>query len=658
MPLVLGVMLSRQSTDDRSRIVIAAPAMAMMILGGDPQMALHSMIVVGVFYLVQCCRRVETELTLKSVIAVPIIAAMLSAPQLAASLSWSRQSDRVTADESSVWYAPPVAESKRAESFQFSLAPWHVAELVTPSPFGSLFPIYRRISHLIVGDGRMWTPTIYMGMITLVGLVIGLGNRQLRLTDRWTAVAILCLWLSMGHFGLVMVIQAATGLLPDVDSAIGGPYWVLYQLIPGYDSFRYPAKWLPLFSLGAAIATAGVMDTYQWKRLDWRWFAFAGLFFVMLLATVTAMRINSTWITDQAGRARRDEFWGPMDVRGGLAQIQWSIVHSALAMFAILSLTLVRLPSQTKMFALLIIVCVDLGIASDGLLATVPSAREQALFNERSPETLLAGSRWMRTQSSDGCPDVWKQTASDDRMLEVETSLRASRFGRWHLADRIGMLNNMVSIQSQNMAEFWQAAGNLTASMSVAQQEEFWKAISGWLSIDGVIHLSATAVEVAEGDRTFFLMDSRLSWSPPTKQLRYTPGATEKSVAVQNKQEFASRLDEIAVRSENNLISSASTISDESSIYSGVKIDSAGVVMRPVFQDGHWIAAYSPSGANEWKPVPVLQIDRLVQGVVLPAGNWDLRFDYKPIWLVPSLVIAGLTWMGLVFWSRGQDQGF
>ena len=130
----------------------------------------------------------------------------------------------------------------------------------TPNAFGSLLPANTRISRLLPGDGRTWTPSIYMGTLVLLVIVLRIRRLRFRGIDSWLAITVVSLWLAMGHFGVVWLIQATTHALPNVDSAIGGPYWWLYQFVPGYDSFRYPAKWLPFFSLGAAIVTAQFIE--------------------------------------------------------------------------------------------------------------------------------------------------------------------------------------------------------------------------------------------------------------------------------------------------------------------------------------------------------------------------------------------------------------
>ncbi len=656
LPLVIGVMLARQQTDDRTRIIVGAPAMALMILGGDPQTALHAMIIVGMFWLIQRIRRADSTLSLNTLIAVPLIAAMLSAPQIAASVSWSLQSDRATIEPSGSWYEPPAAESRRAESFQFSLPPWHLVELVTANPSGSLFPINQRLSQTITGDGRMWTPTIYTGMSVVAVLILCL-LRQSRVTvDRWLIIAVAGVCLSFGHFGLVMLIQATTGAMANVDSAVGGPYWLLCNAMPGYDSFRYPAQWLPIFALGLSIAVAQALDRYDWRPIPSRWFAISAITFVLAIGFVGLLRHNPNWITNNAEQ-HQDEFWGPLDLDGGLTQVQWSIVHSAVAFLAILSVTRLPISTANRLFFLVLVLGIDLGIANRNLVATIPGDRESSLIAQRESDPLEPGSRWMRTQSGDGWPDRWKQESDPQRMLDVEASLRISHFGRWHLADRVGMFNNMVSIRSQGMKDFWDATRSATVGMTRAERRQFWRGIRRWLSIDGVIHLPSSIVELSDGNRTALMIDQRREFSQHRTSLRVVPGMTEESLSAQNNVSFGKRLVELVANMNDNADSDMpaehlESHDPESALYRAVSLDQPGLLICPIYQDGHWKAEYSPPGADQWTAVDVHQVDRLTQGVILPAGDWDVRFRYDPNWLMASIIVAAASWLGIVVWSR------
>ncbi len=648
LPLVLGVMLSKQATSNRVRILIAAPALAMMVLGGDPQTATNAMIVIACFYVTQQLGYARTSLSVVSVLAVPFLAAVLSAPQLAASLSWSRQSDRMVSAGSWDWFGPPAPGSKRFESMEFSVPPWHLTELATANPFGSLFPIYRRTSQLLPGDGRTWTPTIYMGMLVIAAIGISLSNRPRPPCNRWTMIAIGSLALALGQFGLVMLVQSTTGLMPNVDSAAGGPYWLLYHCLPGYDAFRYPAKWLTPFALAVSIWTAAVLDRSTFPKVKWLWLAIGAAAFAIAIAIVAALRSNPSWITNHMERLPVDEFWGPLQIGGGLAQLQWSIVQSTIVLLAVMALGHLSLTKPVQWFALLVIVAIDLALAGQAMIATVPSSREQRLVDQRAPAGFPAGSRWMRTQSGDGWPDEWKLTSDPDRMLDVEASLRISRFGRWHLTDRIGILNNMVSIQSQGTAEFWKATRDLTAEMTASQRNEFWQGIRQWLIIDGVIHVPGSITETADGDRVAQLIEHRELWRPQTRTLRLAAGVTAEAVAERNNQNFARRLIKLTQESDDRLVRVGRvTGSNDDAVYSSVRLDESGLVSRPVFQDGHWVAKFSAAGEQQWETTPVYQVDRLTQGVILPRGQWDICFQYKPRWLPWSLAIAAVAWICL-----------
>ena len=180
LPLLLGAFFCNDKNPEESRSLhgrrklIAAFSMSMMVLAGDPQCALHACLVTSGFVLVNLVRRWYSsekvlDRELRSRIAVLLTACLLTAmmtmPQLAASVSWSRQSERVQSNDSQAWHAPPLPGSQRDKVFHFSLPPWHLAELVTPNAWGRLFPVNHRISRSLPGDGRMWTPTIYLGMI-------------------------------------------------------------------------------------------------------------------------------------------------------------------------------------------------------------------------------------------------------------------------------------------------------------------------------------------------------------------------------------------------------------------------------------------------------------------------------------------------------------
>jgi hypothetical protein len=74
-----------------------------------------------------------------------------------------------------------------------------------------------------------------------------------------------------------------------------------------------------------------------------------------------------------------------------------------------------------------------------------------------------------------------------------------------------------------------------------------------------------------------------------------------------------------------------------------LQADAPGLLTISRYQDGHWHARYRSSN-GPWRALPVYRVDYLGQGVVLPAGEWQVRFEYRPWWWLPSIVLALLAW--------------
>ncbi len=394
------------------------------------------------------------------------------------------------------WYQPPIPGSQRSDAFQFSLPPWHLLELLTPNASGELFPQNQRISSLIPGDGRMWTPSIYLGLLSALAITCALVRRRF---DAWLAIAIVSLTLCFGHFGLVWLLQQ-TGAMPGVDSAIGGPYWWLYQCLPGYDSFRYPTKWLPVFSLAAAVVTANWIESIDW-RVTWRTILAMGLLMIIGAGCLQILR----WQFGPA-TSRADAYWGPLKIDGAVAQIERSLLHSFVCLM-VLTLIL-RSWSQSNnerlLLLLAVVVAIDLGWSNHHWLAVSSRQDEQSLVETyRQAKPIPAANRWMRTQADGGWPAIWQQKSDPDRLLSVTASERLAWFGRWHLQNRAAVVNNMTSIQSHEMAMFWKACAIATRGKTVPERQHFWQSVRRWLSIDGVLTSSGDALDHELVDVTY-----------------------------------------------------------------------------------------------------------------------------------------------------------
>ncbi len=677
MPLVLAWLIVPGAPRTSMRMWVASIALAMMILGGDPQTAFHAMVMGATVWITRRIRGLESASSIGPLLFVPTVAACLAAPQIAASLDWSRRSDRVLEKETGrSWFAPPVVGSKRYQAFQFSLPPWHAAELLTPEASGRLYPINERISRLLPGDGRMWTPSIYMGMLVAIALLVRVSRCRADGIDAWFGSALLAILLAMGPFGFVWWLQATLGALPDWDSAVGGPYWILYHALPGYESFRYPAKWLTFFALGGAITTARLIDQPDGRAQVSKYSRV--LLFLVVIGTI-AMWLGSSieaLFNDGVDEAMaKDEFWGPLRVEGYLAQMTRSLIHSSVVV-AILSWCLwressARLSHTGLLASLVLLIAIDTSLSARSMLMRIPSATERALVDQYDAIDGLSDGRWMRTQSGGGWPRAWSETSRDRRAVEVEASGRASLFGRWHLPQGAAVLNNMVSIQSREMDLFWEAARSVGAGLSRRERVEFWAAMRNWLNVRGILHSSSRTREITIDQHRYQMVDRATRAEPEPRDLirphwKWTVreqtqpdlagmSARLKAIAagdggpvVQVKTKSGLELVSPPFQSDAaNCFVRAARQTAESATFD-IELSSPALMTRCVYQDGNWSALVESEGAGAAMPTEVYQVDFLQQGVILPAGQHRLHFRYRPWWLFGSLILATIAWLGML----------
>ena len=536
LPLALSPMLCSHPILNRRRVVLVGFALAMMILGGDPQTALHACLVLFLTRSVQLLRKKSTTMRFSELLKSLGLACALAAPQIAASLDWSLQSDR-TQEQGSFGEVlnKPLSGDRRNESFAFSLPPWHLLEMFSPNPFGSLYPVNQRMSQRLTDDGRMWTPTIYMGLLIGLSLLTIKDRWRFRTIDRWFLLSLIGLFAAFGSFGCMWLIQTASGFSLQRDGAAGGLYWLLYWIIPGYDSFRYPAKWLPFFAIGLAISTARLLDRPSAVERIRRLLTASTLsLFVIMLATWAAFLSWELYDRPMEEQIPKDEFWGPLQIREAWWEITQSFFHSSLVAltmgFVFWLRTKRQWTHQSLQVALVIVLVVDISYSAHRLVLRIPIQQEQRLIKLaqektsdsqaritinnaeafRSPtnqarsssvkdpqtaQTAFGHSRWLRTRSGSGWPNQWRETGSAVRKIEVETSTRLGWFGRWHLADRQAVFNSMTSIRSANLATFWRATQRINKTQSPTEQARFWLGVRKWLSIDGVMTTASESVE-------------------------------------------------------------------------------------------------------------------------------------------------------------------
>ncbi len=370
----------------RQRLVVAGIALAMMVLGGDPQMAVHVLLVAllllaaGQGRVRRCKRWAGTTLLMLSLAAVQLVPSGLASRRSYRSLYdqprsiWTRWFQRQP-DEP----APAIAARQRraghdVEIYAFSVAPWRWAELLWPNIGGRLAPRYSRWFDTIPAESACWSLSLYGGLVPcLAAFTAWRVRRGSRRRRRATWLVIVAGGAALGYYGVGFVLREIAGGFDsdgfsELPPAAGGLYWLFVQVIPGYELFRYPAKWWPLAALGLSILSATGMEA-AWRRPRYLRHICVILLAVSLLLALLASpcmpRLVHWWSTAPA-----DPFFSPLSAEAARNDLLRALAHTAVtAGVAALAL---GMRFRFRVAILVLGTLVDLYLANGWILITGP----------------------------------------------------------------------------------------------------------------------------------------------------------------------------------------------------------------------------------------------------------------------------------------------
>ncbi len=506
------------------RLASAVPlglTMALMVLGGDPQMAYH-VVLLGALYTWLLRREKGSEVdfvtaderrginvmgrheidsrplyrfTANRLVllgAACLIAAGLAAVQILPSWELNALSERAARQEPRNIYqaaadlmagsgnaakatdhwqgllAKPTGDSHAAAAYEFSVGPWRLIEYLWPNVAGREFPTNRRWMSAIPAEGRVWVPSLYMGLLPLALALAAWRLRRADLRTRWLSwIVLLSVLGSFGIFGLGWLLREVavhwdTTLVDPESAAVGDPfggvYWLLTVLLPGYAQFRYPAKWLVVASLGLSVLAVRGWDEvasaspsgHRARRL----LLALALGSAACLAVVVAMRgLWMTWLTGAADDAR-DRLFGPLDVAGAWWDACWAFAQAAVV--AVVGWWLVRRSISTPAAAgsrgasclacaALVLTAIDLGVANRWMIVAAPATKWQS--PSAAATTILDSNgsddqpfRVDRPDDFDLWPSEWSLEGSPTRQRDGLLQDRDTLLPKHALAESIEML--------------------------------------------------------------------------------------------------------------------------------------------------------------------------------------------------------------------------
>ena len=404
--------------------------------------------------------------------AAAVVGLVLAAVQVVPSVEFAARSDRAGSDVARSVYEIPshladedaarrIADgllcrhlqlgTHREHVYHFSVGPWRLAEYLWPNVSGRQYPEHRRWLDVIPAEARVWAPSLYMGLLPLVLAVGAMRFRRGRPRDRWLSwSAVLAVVASFGWFGLgwlVQEVRVACGSDPSswlVGGPLGGLYWLLTVLLPGYVQFRYPAKLLVVAAMASSLLAARGWDRafagYS-PRLRGGLLVLGGL---SLGLAVAALAIRPWWAGWLAG-VEPDTLFGPLDTAGAFRDLLGGLLQTALlcGVFWWLLGRAVRSAPWVPGVAL-IVVAVDLAVANgwmvvcaDAGLCQQPSrlaaeiARHEAQRGDGQPVRVYRRPLWL--------PPAWESRGSPDRLGQAVRWDRDTLWPKYNLGARLAV---------------------------------------------------------------------------------------------------------------------------------------------------------------------------------------------------------------------------
>jgi len=601
--------------------------------------------------------------------------------------------------------------------YHFSVGPWRMVEYLWPNVMGRQFPTHRRWAAGIPAEGRLWVPSLYMGLVPLALALAAVRFRRGDCRTVWLSwSALLAVVASFGWFGAGWIgreVFAASGGGPGglgVGPPVGGLYWLMTVLLPGYIYFRYPAKLLTL-----AAVLLSMLAAFGWDRAFKApgarlrrvvfWFGCASL-----AGGAVALGI---WL--RAPEVFRgvppDVMFGPLDARGAAADIVQGFFQSACCAF--LFWWLLGRASGSKQWpqcAAIILVAVDLGLANAWLLPTADARLWQQpgwLANELGSPQAESSVPLRLYRRPVWAPARWRSAGSPDRLREGLVWDRASGWPNHHLGPRLAMAAVYATIMPHDYQVFlWYAkrrgTGRIPNGDTLASIAVQFAVLRGDESLAGG-RLTSSSDGAGRGGRSAGAPEDVSLWRlsgplprawlaprievlpPPatgnwrtlwrrTGEVFYPQGRRRDlravSVVEANPdelagagipEEFCSRP---GVPAAGSRAASAGVcrITRYEPTRVELEVDSAEgglVVLADQYYPG-WTLRIETAGQGG-RSAPILRANRLMRGAWVPGGRHRLIFRYRPPTVFWGGALSAAGWLGLVLvggiaWRRRRKR--
>ena len=475
LPFGLVAVWSMMKSSRPRHSIHAGTVAALMILGGDPQMAYLLAVIAAMTLAWNLIRRryrlIYRKMFLQSafrgatrLVLFSTVTMVLASIQILPTFFWVSQSHRMRQDLNLIGLTLVNHGGADVEAiYQFSQPPWSLLEMVSPNISGKPFPINQRWVEVLAGDDRFWTPSLYVGLLTFVLAIGGMrlwGRSKCR---RWlTGLLLMFAFGSFGWFGAVWLYQEVClefGWPVSTEASwlgpyVGGPYWLATIVLPKFVMFRYPAKLFVVASLAMCVL-AGVGFNRSSMRIQGG--ISAVLLSVSLLAFLLVPRLwpeySSQYVSLLTGVSWQLPF-GQLDWAGSQNVVRSALLHTV-CVSACMLLIINCLSRPFRQAAMLGLLFADVVVANYWL---VPQVDFSVFESETKVGSRLQELEWDPglVPTIFGCHDWYKQVThqSPERLAEVVSLQREFLHSKHHLEHGIRLLGSFTTIENDGRKLF------------------------------------------------------------------------------------------------------------------------------------------------------------------------------------------------------------
>jgi hypothetical protein len=500
-----------------------AAVLALMILGGDPQAAYHALVITALYAVVLGTSAKGEPLTdaaprprrmsgLVTRVGLCCIAAsgayLLAAVQILPSSEALKLSDRAiynrprnvyeaatvgfrVSDQQSLGeprqqsiarglFGEPEEHTHLELAYDFSVGPWRLVEYLWPNIGGRMFPTHRRWFSLLPAEGRIWTPTLYMGLVPVLLAVSVIRLRSAPTHIVWLSWIVLLFTVgSFGTYGLGWLLRELWPALgnrnPDqltIGSPVGGVYWLMLTLLPDYVYFRYPAKLLPLISLAISQLAAIGFDraaTQSASRLQRAIFivgcgsAVIGVL-VWCAGPKSCSHLAQQFFAACIGTAPfanigwSDPSFGPFDATGAYYDVLFALIQTAIvALIAWWSFRKISSGWTSAKLLLVFLTGIEIAVANSWLVVTAPvdvwTKKPVLAESIRSHQTQVESDvglspRVFRANLASWRPANFAATSSGQRLAKIARWEHDTLFPKHPLLNQLSLVESYGSVKS------------------------------------------------------------------------------------------------------------------------------------------------------------------------------------------------------------------